>query len=120
MIKPLGDRVVVEVAEVELKTKSGIIMPETSKEKPQKGKIVAVGTGKLLDNGTRAAMEVKSGDEVIFNKFTGSRGKSGSSDANAEYVGKLRVPLSGAGDRASLRGLFFMRTKFLRAPQPKN
>ncbi|MBR0260914.1 MAG: co-chaperone GroES [Selenomonadaceae bacterium] len=75
MIKPLGDRVVVEVAEVELKTKSGIIMPETSKEKPQKGKVVAVGTGKLLDNGTRAAMEVKVDDEVIFNKYAGSEVK---------------------------------------------
>ena len=75
MIKPLGDRVVVEVAEVELKTKSGIIMPETSKEKPQKCKVVAVGTGKLLDNGTRAAMEVKTGDEVIFNKYAGSEVK---------------------------------------------
>ena len=75
MIKPLGDRVVVEVAEVELKTKSGIIMPETSNEKPQKGKVVAVGTGKLLDNGQRAAMEVKAGDEVIFNKYAGSEVK---------------------------------------------
>ena len=75
MIKPLGDRVVVEVAEVELKTKSGIIMPETTKEKPQKGTVVAVGTGKLLDNGTRAAMEVKAGDSVIFNKYAGSEVK---------------------------------------------
>ncbi|MCR5833248.1 MAG: co-chaperone GroES [Selenomonadaceae bacterium] len=75
MIKPLGDRVVVEVAEVELKTKSGIIMPETSKEKPQKGKVVAVGSGKLLDNGNRAAMEVKEGDDVIFNKYAGSEVK---------------------------------------------
>ncbi len=50
-------------------------MPETSKEKPQKGKVVAVGTGKLLDNGTRAAMEVKAGDEVIFNKYAGSEVK---------------------------------------------
>ena len=72
MIKPLGDRIVVEAAEVELKTKSGIIMPETSKEKPQKGKVLAVGSGKLLDNGTRATPEVKVGDEVIFNKYAGS------------------------------------------------
>ena len=50
-------------------------MPETSKEKPQKGKVVAVGTGKLLDNGTRATMEVKAGDEVIFNKYAGSEVK---------------------------------------------
>ena len=75
MIKPLGDRVVIEVAEVELKTKSGIIMPETSKEKPQKGKVIAVGTGKLLDNGNRAVSEVKVGDEIIFNKYAGSEVK---------------------------------------------
>ena len=55
-------------------------MPETSKEKPQKGKIVAVGTGKLLDNGTRAAMEVKVGDEVIFNKYAGSEVKVDDND----------------------------------------
>ncbi len=75
MIKPLGDRVVIEVAEVELKTKSGIIMPETSKEKPQKGKVVAVGTGKVLDNGTRLAPEVKVGDDILFNKYAGSEVK---------------------------------------------
>jgi chaperonin GroES len=75
MIKPIGDRVVIEVAEVELKTKSGIIMPETSKEKPQKGKVVAVGTGKVLDNGTRLAPEVKVGDEILFNKYAGSEVK---------------------------------------------
>ena len=75
MIKPLGDRVVIEVAEVELKTKSGIIMPQTSKEKPQKGKVIAVGTGKLLDNGTRAVPEVKVGEDVLFNKYAGSEVK---------------------------------------------
>lgn len=75
MIKPLGDRIVIEVAEVELKTKSGIIMPETSKEKPQKGKVVAVGTGKLLDNGTRAVPEVKVGEEILFNKYAGTEVK---------------------------------------------
>ncbi len=75
MIKPLGDRVVLEVAEVELKTKSGIIMPETSKEKPQQGKVVAVGAGKMLDNGSRAVPEVKEGDSVLFNKYAGSEVK---------------------------------------------
>ena len=76
MVKPLGDRIIIEVAEVELKTKSGIIMPETSKEKPQKGKVVAVGKGKVLDNGTRLEPEVKVGDEVIFNKYAGSEIKA--------------------------------------------
>ena len=75
MIKPLGDRVVVLPAEADTKTKSGIVIPDTSKEKPQKGKVVAVGSGKLLDNGQRAAMEVKVDDNVIFNKYSGTEVK---------------------------------------------
>lgn len=72
MIKPLGDRVVVKVVEKEEKTKSGIVLPDTAKEKPQEGKIVAVGTGKLLDNGQRVALDVKEGDKVIFAKYGGT------------------------------------------------
>ena len=72
MIKPLGERVVIEVAESDVTTASGIVLPDTAKEKPQKGKVVAVGTGKLLDNGERAAMEVKVGDGVVFSKYAGS------------------------------------------------
>ena len=72
MIKPLGERVVIEVAESDVTTASGIVLPDTAKEKPQKGKVVAVGTGKLLDNGQRAAMEVKVGDGVVFSKYSGS------------------------------------------------
>ena len=72
MIKPLGERVVIEVAESDVTTASGIVLPDTAKEKPQKGKVVAVGTGKLLDNGERAAMEVKVGDGVVFSKYSGS------------------------------------------------
>ena len=75
MIKPLGDRVVILPAKAETETKCGIIIPDTSKEKPQKGKVVAVGTGKLLDNGQRAAMEVKVDDNVIFNKYSGTEVK---------------------------------------------
>ncbi|MBR2179022.1 MAG: co-chaperone GroES [Selenomonadaceae bacterium] len=75
MIKPLGDRVVILPAKAETETKGGIIIPDTSKEKPQKGKVVAVGTGKLLDNGQRAAMEVKVDDNVIFNKYSGTEVK---------------------------------------------
>ena len=71
MIKPLGERVVIEVAESDVTTASGIVLPDTAKEKPQKGKVVAVGTGKLLDNGERAAMEVKVGDGVVFSKYSG-------------------------------------------------
>ena len=72
MIKPLGERVVIEVAESDVTTASGIVLPDTAKEKPQKGKVVAVGTGKLLENGQRAGLEVKKGDSVVFSKYSGS------------------------------------------------
>ena len=72
MIKPLGERVVIEVAESDVTTASGIVLPDTAKEKPQKGKVVAVGTGKLLENGQRAGLEVKEGDSVVFSKYSGS------------------------------------------------
>lgn len=75
MIKPLGDRVVIQVLEGELKTKSGIVLPDTAKEKPQEGQIVAVGTGKLLDNGQRVALDVKEGDKIIFSKYAGTEVK---------------------------------------------
>ena len=79
MIKPLGERVVIEVAESDVTTASGIVLPDTAKEKPQKGKVVAVGTGKLLDNGQRATPEVKVGDGVVFSKYSGSEIKVGDS-----------------------------------------
>ena len=75
MIKPLGDRVDIKVSEGDMKTASGIVLPDTAKEKPQEGEVVAVGTGKMLDNGTRAQMEVKTGDKVIFSKYSGSEVK---------------------------------------------
>lgn len=75
MIKPLGDRVVIKVSEGDMKTASGIVLPDTAKEKPQEGEVVAVGTGKMLDNGTRAQMEVKTSDKVIFSKYSGSEVK---------------------------------------------
>ena len=75
MIRPLGDRVVIKVSEGDMKTASGIVLPDTAKEKPQEGEVVAVGRGKMLDNGTRAQMEVKTGDKVIFSKYSGSEVK---------------------------------------------
>ena len=75
MIKPLGERVVIKVAEGDVKTASGIVLPDTAKEKPQKGKVVAVGAGKLLDSGERVALEVKVGDEIIFSKYSGTEVK---------------------------------------------
>ena len=69
MLKPLGDRVVVKRIEEEAKTKGGIVLPDTAKEKPQKGKVVAVGSGRTLDNGTKVPLEVKEGDTVVFAKY---------------------------------------------------
>ena len=77
MIKPLGDRVVLEAVEKEEKTASGIVLPDTAKEKPQEGRIIAVGSGRLDDNGKRIALEVKEGDHVIFSKYAGTEVKYG-------------------------------------------
>ncbi len=71
-IKPLGDRIIVKPLEAEEKTKGGIILPDTAKEKPHEGKVVAVGKGKILDNGQLQAMEVKEGDRVLYGKYSGS------------------------------------------------
>ena len=70
-VKPLDDRVVIEVLESESKTAGGIVLPDTAKERPQKGKVVAVGAGRPLDKGGRAKMEVKVGDVVLFAKYGG-------------------------------------------------
>lgn len=75
MLKPLGDRVVLEAIEKEETTASGIVLPETAKEKPQEGRIVAVGAGRLDDNGNRVALEVSEGNRVIFSKYAGTEVK---------------------------------------------
>ena len=71
-LKPLADRVVVKRLEAETTTKGGIVLPDTAKEKPKRGKIVAVGPGKTLDSGEVAKPTVKKGDEVIFSSFAGT------------------------------------------------
>ena len=71
-IKPLADRVVVKPEEAEEKTASGIILPDTAKEKPQMGKIVAAGPGKVSDNGTVVKMSLKEGDKVLYGKYSGT------------------------------------------------
>ena len=71
-IRPLGDRIVVEPLEAEEKTKGGIILPDTAKEKPQEGKVVAVGKGKVGEDGKPVAMEVKVGDKVLYGKYSGT------------------------------------------------
>ncbi|GBD16596.1 10 kDa chaperonin [bacterium HR26] len=71
-IRPLGDRVVVKPIQREEVTKSGIVLPDTAKEKPQRGEVIAVGPGRLNDDGERLPMEVKVGDEVLFAKYAGT------------------------------------------------
>ena len=71
-IRPLDDRVVIEPLEAEEKTAGGILLPDAAREKPQRGRVVSTGPGKLLDDGKRAALSVAKGDEIIFGKYSGS------------------------------------------------
>ena len=71
-LKPLGDRIVVKALEPQEKTKSGLVVPDSAKEKPQEGKVIAVGTGRLLDDGAIKALEVKNGDRVLYGKYSGT------------------------------------------------
>ena len=73
--KPLGDRIVVRPLEPEEKTKSGLVLPDTAKEKPQEGKVLSVGTGRLLDDGTVKKLEVKHGDKILYGKYSGTEVK---------------------------------------------
>lgn len=74
-IRPLGDRIIIKRIEEEEKSKGGIIIPDTAKEKPQEGKVTAVGKGKLLDDGKLVPCEVKVGDRVLFGKYSGTEVK---------------------------------------------
>src|SRR3569833_30116 len=76
-LKPLGDRLIVEVLEEEETTTSGIVLPDTAKEKPQRGRVLAVGPGPRDDNGNFVAMDVEEGDEVVFSKYGGTEIKVG-------------------------------------------
>jgi len=71
-LKPLGDKVVVQVVEQDEKTASGIYLPDAAKKKPQEGKVVAIGNGRVLDNGARNKLSVKVGDRVLFSKYGGN------------------------------------------------
>jgi len=71
-VRPLHDRIIVKRVEEEEKTKSGIIIPDTAKEKPQEGEVIAVGNGRILENGQKVPMDVKVGDRVIFGKYAGN------------------------------------------------
>ena len=71
-IQPLGDRIVIEVLEAKEKTKGGIVLPDTAKEKPQEGKVVAVGKGRVTEDGKIVPLEVKVGDKILYGKYSGS------------------------------------------------
>ncbi|MFH0887805.1 MAG: co-chaperone GroES [Planctomycetota bacterium] len=81
-LKPIGDKIIVERIEPESKTKGGIVLPDNVKEKPKEGKIIAIGEGKLLDNGSRVSPSVKVGERIIFSSFAGSEVKID----NKEYL----------------------------------
>lgn len=74
-IKPLGDRVLIKAMDAEEVSKSGIIIPDTAKERPSEGKIIAVGPGRMTDKGERVALEVKKGDKVLYGKYSGTEVK---------------------------------------------
>ena len=81
-IRPLGDKVIVQRQEAEEKTAGGIVLPDSAKEKPQRGKVVSVGDGRLLDDGSRSAMQLKKGDQVLFSSYAGTEIKI----AGKEYM----------------------------------
>jgi chaperonin GroES len=80
LLRPLGDRIVIELIEAEEKTASGIVLPDSAKEKPQEGNVVATGTGRVLENGTRVELDVKEGDRIIFSKYSGTEVKYENND----------------------------------------
>ena len=80
MLRPLGDRIVLLPAEEEEVTRGGIVLPDTAKKKPREGEVVAVGPGRLLDSGERAALEVKVGDVIVYSEYGGTEVKIGDED----------------------------------------
>jgi chaperonin GroES len=79
-ITPLGDRVLVKPLEREETTRGGIVLPDTAKEKPQEGSVVAAGSGRVLEDGTKVPMEIKAGDKVLYGKYSGTEIKIGDED----------------------------------------
>jgi chaperonin GroES len=76
-LKPLGERVVLKLVDAEEKTEGGIMLPDSAKKKPQKGEVVAVGSGKVTENGENIPLEVKVGDQVVFSQYSGTEVKDG-------------------------------------------
>ncbi len=80
MLKPLGDRIVIKALDAETQTSGGIILPETAQEKPQQGEVLAVGPGKMLDNGKFSTVDVQIGDKIVYAKYRGTEIKVGGED----------------------------------------
>ncbi len=106
--RPLHDRVVLKRVEAEEKTSGGIIIPDTAKEKPQEGEVLAVGNGKILDNGTKVPMEVKVGDRILFGKYSGTEIKIEGEEVlilrEDEVLGVLEGKAETAGGKAQPAG----------------
>jgi len=98
-IRPLHDRVVVKRVEEKESVRGGIIIPDTAKEKPQEGEVVAVGTGKVLENGTRLAMDLKKGDRILFGKYAGSEVKLDGQEYLIMREDDILGVLAAAGER---------------------
>ena len=79
-LKPIGDKVIIEVLEAEEKSSGGIVLPDTAKEKPQEGKVIAVGDGKVLSSGKTVPLTVKPGDKILFGKYSGNEIKIGENE----------------------------------------
>ena len=94
-LRPLGDRVVVKPSEREEMTKSGIVLPDTAKEKPQEGTIVAAGPGRILDDGKRESMDVKAGDKVLYAKYDGKEFKIEGEDLLIVKQSDIRAVVEG-------------------------
>ncbi len=71
-LKPLADRIVIKTAEAQERTKSGLVLPDTAREKPQEGKVIAVGTGRTLDDGAIKSLEIRTGDRILYGKYSGT------------------------------------------------
>ena len=93
-LQPLDDRIVLRRLEAEEKTAGDIVLPDTAKEKPQRGEVIAVGPGKLLDNGKRATLEIKVGDTVLFGKYSGTEVKVGGEECLIVRESDLLAKLS--------------------------
>jgi chaperonin GroES len=107
-LQPLGDRLIVEVLEEEETTSSGIVLPDTAKEKPQRGRVLAVGPGKIDDKGDRVPMEVGEGDEIVFSKYGGTDVKIGTEEylilRQDDVIAKVTAKKSAKSSKKELAG----------------